>query len=237
MTLVRIQTGSVEPIEALLVDDTGAPATGLTDVQVRIRRQSDSFFFDWSDDTFHTGQLVTTLSQTLIEIDATRDPGRYHLASGNHALGWDTTAIVNPVANDAYFVTVDQATGTEAQNVPQIGEIKVGQWPDRLDMNISGVAATVRDIALVGSAAGSLGEAIQILRSVSAKSNVRMDNFTYNAQGFLAACRIRVFPTDTIAAASSPGASGEGEIATVTMQGVPDGIHVSMPSTVLGLLS
>ena len=44
---VRIQTGATEPLQAFFKDSDGAALTGLSDVFVRIRRQSDGQLLDW----------------------------------------------------------------------------------------------------------------------------------------------------------------------------------------------
>ncbi len=83
---------------------------------------------------------------------------------------------------------------------------------------------------------GSFGEAVQALLGIAGKSNVRMDLFVYDANGFLTSARMRVFANSTAASASTAGGSGEGEILTVNLTGVVDGTFNTLPSTVLGTL-
>lgn len=128
---VRIKTGSKEPIGTLILNSSGAGLTGLTDIVLRIRRTSDGLFFDWSDDTFKTSP--TTLTQALTEVDATNAPGRYKLDTATHDEGFDTSAIQNTTVDETYELTVFQTPGTNAANVPQIGEIKEGDFVDDID--------------------------------------------------------------------------------------------------------
>jgi hypothetical protein len=126
--MVRVETDSIEPIMTFALDSTGDPITGLTNVAIRIRRQSDNYYFDWSDDTFKAGASVVTLLQALSEVDAVRSPGVYELTGG-----WDLSDIVNPVVDDTYFVTaIQDGSPQSATNFPASGEIKEGQWVDDL---------------------------------------------------------------------------------------------------------
>jgi hypothetical protein len=119
--IVWIQSGSTEPIEALLLNSSG-PLTGKTDAVAWIRRKSDGLTYDWDDSTFKAFGSCTTPQQTLTEVDATNYPGQY-------ARDW-----VSPVADEIYEVTVDQP---DASNTPQIGEIRVGFWLDHINAPIS----------------------------------------------------------------------------------------------------
>lgn len=130
MNCVRIQTGQTEPIVALIIDVNGDELTGKTDIKIRIRRVSDGFYFDWSDDTFKAGGSVSQLLEVLSEVSATLSPGEYHLDTASHVDGFDTSQIVNAADDDVYFVTAIQDGGTDAANVPMIGEIKVGSFVD-----------------------------------------------------------------------------------------------------------
>ena len=87
--------------------------------------------------------------------------------------------------------------------------------------------------------ADSYGEAIKILLGVSAKANMRIDQTTYNANGFLEQARIRIFATPAAAAAASVDAADgfDGEIARVDLTGVADLVHLTLPDNVLGLLT
>lgn len=128
MSSERIQTGATEPIEVLVVDAAGALLTGLLNVKVQIRRQSDDFYLDWSDNSFRAGASVVTMLQALGELDLTYAPGIYRFVGG-----WNTSTIANPVAGDTYFVTaVQDGVPQNAGNLPARGEIKSGQWPDDL---------------------------------------------------------------------------------------------------------
>jgi hypothetical protein len=120
----------------LVVDGDGEPITGLTNVKVRVRRLSDNWHFDWSDQSFKANP--TTLLHQLVEINSLNSPGEYHLDTAPHSKGFNTSAITNKVANDTYVATVVQDGGTEdADNLPAIGEIKEGQFADFIDQAIS----------------------------------------------------------------------------------------------------
>ncbi len=123
--LVRIRAGQTEPIVAFALDKSGVPLIGKTDLFVKIRRLSDGFYFDWSDQTFKISGSVVTLNQVLSEVDATNSPGEYHLNSVVHVLGWDTSKVTNFTVNETYFVRAVQTPGTDIVNL-EIGEIKVG---------------------------------------------------------------------------------------------------------------
>lgn len=125
-TLVIIRLGQVEPIIAFVVDQSGDPLTGRTDILIRIRRQSDSYYLDWSDDTFKPSGSVVTISQSLKEVDDVNSPGEYQLDTLTHVLGWDTSKVTNIADNEVYVVTANQSPGTDAANMPQVGEIKIG---------------------------------------------------------------------------------------------------------------
>lgn len=86
--------------------------------------------------------------------------------------------------------------------------------------------------------AGSYGEALKVVLGITGKANMRIDNTVYDGNGFLQQARIRVFPDAATAAAATVDATvPEGEIATVDLTGVADAIHLSLPDSVLGLLS
>lgn len=128
MTTVRIRKGEKEPIVVLIVDGDGNELTGLSDVKVKVRRASDGFYMDWSDNTFKASP--TQLLQSLSEISATFSPGEYHLSTGTHVDGFDTGTFVQLLDEESYFFTSVQDGGTTAANALQIGEIKVGGFVD-----------------------------------------------------------------------------------------------------------
>lgn len=130
MNCVRIQTGQKEPIVALIVDANGDELTGKTDIKIKVRRLSDGYYFDWSDDTFKAGASVSQMLQALIEVSAAYSPGEYQLNKAGHSGGFDTSTITNANDDDVYYVTAIQDSGTDAANVPLIGEIKVGSFVD-----------------------------------------------------------------------------------------------------------
>lgn len=121
-----IQSGDIEPIVVLVFDSSGEPLTGLTDVNLQVFRRSDGYYYDWFDDTFKTSVAVVTLTVALQEISAVYSPGQYKLNTTGHVDGFNTSTIVNPNANDVYFFTAEQQTGTNAANLPQVGQLRTG---------------------------------------------------------------------------------------------------------------
>jgi len=137
VTVVRIKAGDLEPIGVLVVDRSvpPQPIVGLANIMVRIRRASNDFLFDWSDNIFKTAASVVQQYIALVEVDATFAPGWYklHDAAKGHDGGFDTSSIVNPVDADSYFFTATQEGPPQsAGNMPQTGEIKVGGWVDEI---------------------------------------------------------------------------------------------------------
>jgi len=133
--VVRIQSGQKEPVEVIIVDSSSVRLTGLTDIKLQIRRISDGFLFDWSDDTFKASPV--TKLQVMSEISAANSPGEYKLDKAGHVDGFDMATITNKVADDVYRLTLIQDPVASADNVPQTGEIKEGDFIDNLDDKIS----------------------------------------------------------------------------------------------------
>ena len=123
---VRIQTDAEERIEVTALDGSLSPLTGLTDVLLSIRRVSDGQWYDFNDDTFKSSGW-TTRQQQMSETDSTNDPGNYHY-------DFDTSQITNAADDDTYEMRAESATSA---NMPQSGELKVGQYVDELDSSIS----------------------------------------------------------------------------------------------------
>jgi hypothetical protein len=128
MSVVGIQHGVTEPIIVSIIDVNKAPITGLTDIKIQIRRQSDGFYFDWSDNTFKVAASVVNLWQALMEVSAVFSPGMYKLNTITHSEGWHTALITNPLNREIYFISAIQVGGTDAANVPQNGELRVGTF-------------------------------------------------------------------------------------------------------------
>ena len=135
METIRIQTGATERITAVALSAALAPLTGLTDLVISIQRVSDGFWFDFADLTFKSVGW-TTRQQAMTEISSTLAPGQYRT-------DFVTSTITNAAANDAYLVTVTQTPGTTVKNIPQVGELKVGQWVDNLDATITSRATAL----------------------------------------------------------------------------------------------
>lgn len=121
MCRTLIQTGQTEQIEVLILDLAGSPLTGLSDILLSIRRISDGYRYDFNDLTFKNAGW-TTRQQTMAEISSIYDSGVYYYS-------FDTSAITNVTANDTYQIRVDC---TSASNVPQVAELKVGDYLDNI---------------------------------------------------------------------------------------------------------
>jgi hypothetical protein len=104
--------------------------TGKTDLKLKIYRQSDGRYLDFADQTFKPALSVTLMLQSLTEVDAVNLSGLYRYL-------FNTAAIINPMANDVYTIEVLQTPGTDVANLPIEGEIHVGNWLDRVDVNVS----------------------------------------------------------------------------------------------------
>ena len=127
---VQIQSGAKEPIVVMVVDDNSDLIIGLTDIKLKVRRNSDGFYLDWLDNTFKP--VVTQLLQSLEEVSPAFSPGEYRLNTVDHVDGFDTSTFVGALPEEVYFFTAIQDGGLNASNVPQIGEIKVGGYVDNV---------------------------------------------------------------------------------------------------------
>jgi hypothetical protein len=117
--IIGIQHGKKEPIVVVVVDIDNKPLVGKTDLVIRLRRQSDGKYYDWSDDTFKNGADVILLLQPLTEVSPIYSKGEYQLSTVNHVRGFDTSRITNPINDDIYFVFSFQTPGEDAANMPQ----------------------------------------------------------------------------------------------------------------------
>jgi hypothetical protein len=107
MQCFEVENGKIEPIAVF----TGR--TGQT-VEIRICRQSDGFFLDWSDDTFKAVGGVVTLDETLTAKDATNAPGIYELATVGHPTGLDTSLLGLSKAVDHPLLVIANVTAGPA---------------------------------------------------------------------------------------------------------------------------
>jgi hypothetical protein len=117
METVRIQNGQIERIETLIVDNSGEPVTGLSNVLLTIRRVSDDYWLDFNDNTFKASGW-TTRQKVMAELDATNDAGVYYY-------DFDTSGF----PDDTYQMRVECVSG---DNVPQTGELKTGGYVDNI---------------------------------------------------------------------------------------------------------
>jgi len=128
MESTRIQNSETEQIRVTALDIEAAYVTGLTDVLLEIRRESDGYYLDFDDSTFKNSSW-TTRQEQMAELDVTNSPGVYFY-------DFDTTGL----SDDNYFIRVSSAT---AYNTPWEGELKVGGYVDDLDATISSRASEV----------------------------------------------------------------------------------------------
>lgn len=88
---------------------------------------------------------------------------------------------------------------------------------------------------------GSYGEALRMLMGTMGKANMRIDKMVYDGNGFLTSAKLRVFPDDTTAAASTSRATAntalEGAIFEIDLTGTVDSVHLTLPSSMLGVLT
>lgn len=234
---VHIQTGDKEPIEVLVLDVFGAPLLSKTDIRLQIRRTSDNFFFDWSDNTFKTEPSVVTRAIALTQVDMIVAPGEYKLIAPGHVDGFNTGIITNPVVTgDVYQVTIYQSPGTDAGNLPMLGQIRVGGFADFIDASISGIPPFVADavwdeLQSGHQAVGSFGDLMQRIAALQ-KENYFVDQTTYNSQGLLVFGRMRLFRTKADTDAATSGGTGEGEFATYKVTTVAKPMQPALADTV-----
>ena len=118
METIRIQSNRSETVYFVLLDNSGNRMTGLTGAQLNmlsLMRKSDGRY--WDGDSWEPGKT----DLTVIEQDAINSPGLHY---------YTTPAL----AEDEYVVTVDTPV---ANNVPQMGIIKAGEYVDDVDVPIS----------------------------------------------------------------------------------------------------
>lgn len=77
MSIIRIQSSQNEQIRVTALDLNDNFLTGLTDVLIEIRRESDGYYFDFNDSTFKNSGW-TTRQQQMAELDVTYSPGVYY---------------------------------------------------------------------------------------------------------------------------------------------------------------
>lgn len=118
MECLRIKNGATETISSVMVKDE-ALLSGAT-VLLSIRRRSDNKFYDFSDSTFKASGWVEK-EHTMTEVIG--QPGYYEYQFNSSGFSDDSYL---------FYVACDSA-----DNVPQAGEIKVGDFVDNLDAAVS----------------------------------------------------------------------------------------------------
>jgi len=122
------QSNGIEPVVVMVLGVNGEPLTSKTDIKLKIRRISDGRYFDWTDNTFKSAVFVVEMLTVLQEISSVYSPGEYFLNKTGHQNGFNVNSIVNPIYDDIYFIIADQDGGTDAANLPQVGELKSGMF-------------------------------------------------------------------------------------------------------------
>jgi hypothetical protein len=221
---VRVQTGATEPIEVIVFDILGVPLTGKTDIKVKVRRISDSMYYDWTDNYFKVSPV--RLEQVLEEISASNSPGEYRLnLAPDHINGFNTGTPVNKVMDDTYEITVVQDGGSDASNLPQIGEIKVGQYVDEIpDFNAFERAEIKEVLGITGTGTPNDSPTSGVLSIISGlvQQNFFLDETSYSSSGLLTTGRIRIFPTKAATDAATDGGVAEGDLAAFRVTTVPN---------------
>ena len=120
--MTRNQYNEDERMYVTMIDSNGDPLTGAVDVLISIRRDSDSYWYDFSDNTFKVSGW-TSSSQAMTELDAINTAGTYYY-------DLDTTfGIFGSQQN--YLIQADCAS---AVSTPQHGYLKLGGWIDSVGL-------------------------------------------------------------------------------------------------------
>lgn len=114
----------------MVVDAAGQPLTGLSNIKIKIRRASDNYYLDWTDNTFKASP--TQLLQQLAEVSALLSPGEYFLNTVTHSGGFDTSTLIITTEIESFTITAVQDGVGLAANMPQMGEIKMGGYVDKV---------------------------------------------------------------------------------------------------------
>lgn len=108
-----IAANTAELLQAIATNSSGVLLTGLTSLRVRLLRTADNYVWDWDGSSaFDSPGTAATPLGTLVQIDATNAPGLY-------SLSW-------PGATAGVYLAVISQTGTDAANMPQVIELRVG---------------------------------------------------------------------------------------------------------------
>ena len=157
---VNISTGETEVLNTEPVVDryTGDLLTGMTTVKAKMRRISDGLMLDWSDYTFKTPVTVVQKLQTFTEVDATNFPGEYQGT-------FNTSSISNPSTDDIYEITVVEDGTEDAANLPQVGEVRVGNWVDSIENILTNVLSMNNRLPLTPADEVSVSLILKILKN------------------------------------------------------------------------
>lgn len=133
-----VRQADPEPIVLDVRDENRSPFIGATGVAVRVRRNSDGFYLDWTGNIYRSSGW-TTLDRSTTAIDAVNAPGMYEVTGG-----YPTPSISNAVSDDHYIV-IPVNTGapdTVGAVLPPPHEFKVGFWADAIGLDCV-VSATI----------------------------------------------------------------------------------------------
>lgn len=213
-------TDSLFPLK-LTVERVGSGGiTGLTPSQVTLRIRDASTlnsYLDFADNTFKTAGWTQ------------QDAGLSEVGRGHYQYNLNVVAVPAMVAG--FEASVEYHVDNGADIVGDDHDSLLIVLNDPADRAL--IAAAVRDVNLAAAAAGSLGEGILIARN--GRVAYRLDNYVRNSTtGFADQARLRIFPDQATAAASTSGGSGEGELVSVQINGTPHGVFTVLPVDIVG---
>ena len=216
MIVERYQNGASIPVyTSVLVNATGAALTGLVDVTVRIRRDTDGFWLDWADSTFKAAGW-TTLDGAMTEVDATRAAGVYR-----------RTFPTAGYPDDSYYLRMSSPS---ASNSPQEAAAVVGDYVDNIDAAISSRGTLANQVTILAGLVTINADTDDIqtrLLDLAAllHENAVVDNTVHTGDGTTTA-RLRGFATPAAAALAADGAAdgAQGETRRWTVTTTYDGV-------------
>lgn len=160
MDTVRIQNGQAERIRAFIFDNDGNAIVGLSNVFLKIYRESDGKFYTGS-----TWQL-SSAAIIMVEEDAANKPGWYYY-------NFDTSGL----SDDVYYLEVSCASAMASYLAA--GELKAGGYVDNIDAAASAIKAKTDNLpANPASETGALAKEATLL-SLDMDIKARLDNAAY----------------------------------------------------------
>ena len=145
-----IQTGAKEPIEAMALDILGERLSGLSNLFLQVRRLSDNYYLDWTNNTFTLSPALALAG--LQEVDSLESPGEYalHLPGMGHSRGFNTAVLTNALSEDTYrFLLLQEGAPQNAVNMPQLNHLHVGGYVNLIDEAVSAQASPADVVQIV----------------------------------------------------------------------------------------